>query len=653
VLVRGVGILVALLVGSVLVACEPPPPLVIRPDDALTVADANQITGRRMALPLPDCTAFPSECDEVRLINGLDGWDLDPRVEVRFSGAIDLAKVTSSTLYLEPVGGSGRIGLNRLVWDAGTRTLHGQPTQLLRESTRYRIVVTTGINGQSGSREFTTMSATRPLRQMRSQLDTGAAYSAAGIAGAARGLDFVRPDGTRTVYPSATVVRVRRFNDVGDAGLEEEIVFDSAQVTLTASTYAFGSFLAPSWLDADRTIPTRPTRGAGPPVRGREEVGFTLILPQGVEPAGGWPVAIFGPGVTRSKYDLFLASDELLRRGFATIAIDPVGHAYGPRSTAGVDALVPPFSRSFSGFGRGIDQDGDGVIGPREGLSAPGAPHPDAAIALRDGLRQTALDNMALARAIARGVDVDGDGGEDLRRTGISYYAQSLGGIYGTMVMATDPTIGAGALNVPGGPILDIARLSPGFRPDVARELANRRPALLNGGDQGFTESQPLFGMPPETNPVPGALAIQAVGARTNWIDRPGSPEALAPLLRTRPADGMPAKRVLYQFAFGDATVPNPTSATLMRAGDLRALTTFYRNDLAATTLTDPHGFLLDPRIQGRQQGQLQIAAFLASGGTSIIDPDGPAPVFEVPITDPATLDRCNFSGSAGLERCS
>jgi hypothetical protein len=114
----------------------------------------------------------------------------------------------------------------------------------------------------------------------------------------------------------------------------------------------------------------------------------------------------------------------------------------------------------------------------------------------------------------------------------------------------------------------------------------------------------------------------------------------------------MGAKRVLYQFAFGDATVPNPTSATIMRAGGLRDVTTFYRNDRAATTLTDPHGFLLDPRVQGRQQGQLQVAEFLATAGTSIIDPDGAGPVFEVPITSPALLERCNFSGSAALERC-
>ena len=67
---RAVAALAALLIGTVLVACEPPPPpLTILPDDALTVADANQLTGRRMNLPLPDCTTRPSDCDEIRLVN--------------------------------------------------------------------------------------------------------------------------------------------------------------------------------------------------------------------------------------------------------------------------------------------------------------------------------------------------------------------------------------------------------------------------------------------------------------------------------------------------------------------------------------------------------------------------------------------------------
>jgi hypothetical protein len=359
---------------------------------------------------------------------------------------------------------------------------------------------------------------------------------------------------------------------------------------------------------------------------------------------------VFGPGVTRSKYDVFLAADENLRNGIATMAIDPVGHAYGPASQSGVDLAVPPTTERFSGFGRAIDVEGDGTYGNRDGLGTRSQPAPKASVALRDGLRQTALDDIALVRAIARGADVDGDGRVDLRPTGISWVAQSLGGIYGTMLMAADPSVRVGVLNVPGGPILEIARLSPGFRCDVTTELGRRVPSILNGGESGcddarmgFTESAPLYADPPVTAPAPGALVIQAVGARTNWIDRSGSPEAFAPLLRLRPPAGQGAKKVLYQFAYGDQTVPNPTSSTLMRAGHLRRVTTVYRNDLTPTAGSDPHGFLIDPRLTGRQMALVQVASFLSSGGATIVDPDGAGPVFEVPIADKAELERLNF----------
>jgi len=436
--------------------------------------------------------------------------------------------------------------------------------------------------------------------------------------------------------------------------LVEETVFDSSPASANAGTVAFGSFLSPQWIRSDRTIPRRPSRLAPVLPAGSARVGFVLLLPRATaarpEPAGGWPVAVFGPGVTRSKYDVFLAADENLRNGIATIAIDPVGHAYGPGTQSGVDLVSPPGTQRFSGFGRAVDVEGDGAYGNRDGLGTKTQPARNASIALRDGLRQTALDNVALIRAISRGVDVDADGQGDLRRTGISYYAQSLGGIYGTMLMGADRAVHVGALNVPGGPILEIARLAPGFRCEVTTELGHRRPSLLNGGEsgcedgrRGFTESTPLYGDAPVTAPAAGALLIQATGARTNWINRSGSPEAFAPLLRLRPPAGQAAKKVLYQFAYGDQTVPNPTSSTLMRAGQLREVTTLYRNDLTPTAGSDPHGFLIDPRITGRQLGQIQVATFLTSGGATIVDPDGSAPVFEVPISDPATLQRLNF----------
>ena len=123
---------------------------------------------------------------------------------------------------------------------------------------------------------------------------------------------------------------------------------------------------------------------------------------------------------------------------------------------------------------------------------------------LRDGLRQTALDVAALAHAISLGVDVDGDGRADLSRSRIGYYGQSLGGIYGTLAVAADPDLEYGLLNVPGGPIGEIARLSPEFRGLVTANLGQRRPSLLNGGRAGFTEDQPLPGDPPVRRPTPG-----------------------------------------------------------------------------------------------------------------------------------------------------
>jgi hypothetical protein len=651
---------VAALAAAVVVAgagCLPappsgnPPPLTLFPSNALTVPDPAQATGKRVDLPKPaDCVANKSECDEITLIDKLDGFDLDPALSVHFAGAIDVAKVNDDSVYVEPTGGGARIGVNRLVWDGSTTTLYAHPKQQLHEATEYRLVVTPAVNGQTGTSTFTTMSATTALTRMRQQIDDGSAYTSAGIADRGLSLD---QDSTNqpSAYSAATVVPVvgmTRTEDIGSGKTQTEQVFDSALPAVSnAGTYAFGSFDAPQWLDAtSRTIPTPPTAGSGPTAVREERVGFVLVTPTGTPPPGGWPVAIFGPGITRSKYDVFLASDENLKKGIATISIDPVGHAYGPKSSVTISRTIPPGSVTIDSHGRGVDVNGDGTITDEEGVSAKGQPDSTAGIALRDGLRQTALDNVSLVRALQHdyggggGFEVPGSG--SLSRTNITYYAQSLGGIYGTMAMATDPQLTAGVLNVPGGPIIEIARLSPGFRDQVGTELEHRVPPLYNGPPGGppeaFQESTPLYVDPPVTNPAPGAIAIQQALARDNWIDRLGSPEAFAPLLQPN------GKKVLYQFAFGDQTVPNPTSATLMRAGGLQGVTTYYRNDQTPTKDCNPHGFLIDPRLAGRQLGQMQVATFLASGGTTINDPDGPLPVFETPIADPGQLEHLNFS---------
>src|ERR1700716_344830 len=69
----------------------------IMPSNAFTVADANQLTGIRVNLPVPVCDATSSSvCDDLAQLNLQDGFDLRPRVTVPFSGPIDPASVAPS-----------------------------------------------------------------------------------------------------------------------------------------------------------------------------------------------------------------------------------------------------------------------------------------------------------------------------------------------------------------------------------------------------------------------------------------------------------------------------------------------------------------------------------------------------------------------------
>ena len=573
------------------------------PSNDLTVPDPAQRTGLRVALPQPDCSTQPTFCHSVALLNQLDGFDLDPRLALGFDGPVDFADVSGTTI--STAGGGWQTGINRLVYDASTYTVYAHPIDQLAPGTTYTLRV------GAAHTTFTTLSATDGLSDMRDQLDSGSAFAAAGIPPAARTfrVDAVVPAaGTTLTYDA-------------DLGSSRLLIPAPDLSQLDAGRYVFGSYLAPSWLTADRVIPQTPTGDAGPVVQGRERLPFVLILPAGTPPAGGWPVAIFGHGFTRYDGDLFLAATQNASRGFATIATDVVGHGYGPGSTwqitrAGTTSTVPA-------HGRGIDLNGDGIITDTEGVSTLPQPAPYAQVGSRDGLRQTAADIMTLVRDIARGVDLNSDGVPDLQTTGTDYYGQSFGGIYGTMLGGTDPLLQAIGLNVPGGPISEIVRLSPSFRPLLSQDLALAQPPLLNGGWFGFTESLPLAGQRAVLDPAPGALPIQEFLAEQTWLNRPGSPETFAPQV--------PLARALVQVAFGDQTVPNPTAATLIKAGTLVARTAVYRNDRTPQADLNPHEFLLDPTfVLGFTAGQTQMSTFLASGGRTIIDPDGAAPVWQL-----------------------
>jgi hypothetical protein len=330
--------------------------------------------------------------------------------------------------------------------------------------------------------------------------------------------------------------------------------------------------------------------------------------------------------------------------GVATIAINVVGHGRGPNSTLTVNRAVADGGPvTFSAGGRGFDQDGNGTIDSTEGVNA--AP-PRNIIGNRDGLRQTVVELMQLVRVIETGgMDVDGDGSTDLDGSRIYYFGQSFGGIYGTKFLAVEPSVRVGVPNVPGGPIIEIARLSPVFRPLITAALGGRTPSLLNALPMtpplfGFNENIPLRNLPPVTNTVVGAMEIQQVIENTEWVSQSGNPVAYASHIRKDPLEDVPEKAVIIQFAKGDQTVPNPTATAILRVGDLADRTLYFRNDLAfaanPATPKNPHTFLTNiavPAVAAFAVGaQQQISMFFATDGGTVIDPDGVGPFFEVPL---------------------
>jgi Bacterial virulence factor lipase N-terminal len=683
------------------------------PSDVFTVADPDQNTGVRVTLPKsPACPvvvppppaifAVPTDCFDVDELNTLDGFNIQPRIRVPFTGAIDPSTVAGNVFFVslgDTLGGSGgvRVEVNQVVWDVATTTLFAESDQLLDQHTRYALIVTNGVRDASGdpveagdfasfrhdlnfgqtespalkayrkalldalaasgvdrnavvaASVFTTQSATAVLEKIRDQIKGGPPVAATNL-------------GTFARVPGLTVLFNRQVRVSGDSiATTPPLPLDLFDPFGHIGALVFGSYPSPDYETSDKFIPPVATLTGTPIAQAQPTIYFNLFVPAGPAPATGWPVAIFGHGFTDSKQGApFTVAGSFAAQGIATIAINVVGHGGG----AGGSLVVLPYGTPpIPSGGRGIDQNGDGVIDNTEGVNAA---FPRTLVGNRDGLRQTVADIMQLVHVLETGgiPNVPLDAGR------IYYAGQSFGGIYGTELMAIEPSIHAGVLNVPGGPTIDIARISPVFRGLTTRALASRVPQLLNGPFPvappllGFNENLPLRNQPPVVNTVPGAVAIQEVIDNTEWAQQSGNPVAFAPYVVKSPLAGMPPKAVILQSAKGDVTVPNPTANNILRAGDLADRLTYYRNDLAfaadpASFPKNPHTFLtrvvplalaLDgfapDVIMVALEAQAQIAAFFASNGTVVIDPDGSAGAFfETPISaaERPLLEHLNF----------
>ena len=689
------------------------------PSDRFTVADGAQITGRRLNLPLPaDCVADASDCQDVAVLNQLDGFNLTPRLSLPFDGDIDPATATSAHIFLIPLGslGSGvledngggdadallpgssvgrRIGIDRVVWDAATRTLHASTDAPLDEHARYAVVVTRGVRGADGRRiepsadflrfrgvpsgrldpdtrwyrralltaawaatrsgvdrrdvaalsVFSTRSVTYLLSRIRDQVFAAPPPAA----------DFdLAPDDGRAVYPFGTIADVTFDRQTAAAGPLSPVpgqLLPLRFVPGAVATVGFGRFRAADYLvHPGEYLPAVATRTGAPAVQGANTLYFNVYLPAGPRPANGWPVAIAGHGRGQHKnFNVNSGTSIVVARGVAIIAINAVGHGFGPDGTLTLRRADGP-SVVLPAGGRGFDQDGDGTIGEYEGSEALG---PRTLLGNTDAMVQTVADLMQLIRLLQGGVDVDGDGAPDLDASRITYYGHSLGGLYGLPLHALTPALRASVFSAIASPILENRRLSPGSRPLVARRLGARTPSLLNsahglttiGGvavaeGPTFNEHLPPRGALPVVNTVPGAIAIQRWLDRSCWVGQVADPAAYAPRLRRDPLPGVPARPVLIQVAEADQLTQLPTAHATIHGARLEDRTALYRHDLFWPTTPEifksAHAFpvalpqvAFRPIVIGAQE---QIAGFLASGGATTPSPD-PAEFWEFPLT--------------------
>ncbi len=244
-----------------------------------------------------------------------------------------------------------------------------------------------------------------------------------------------------------------------------------------------------------------------------ETIPFLMSVPKGR--TGPAPVVIFMHGHSGSKLDSLLVMGPMARSGLATIGMDAVSHglALNDVDRQLVTELVRPYgieplANAMVGDGRGIDQNGDGLIDSGADYFTGYVTH------TRDVVRQTAVDLMQMVRLLRSfdgkrrwafdvnrdgqndlAGDFNGDGVVDLGGPDVPIYVSgaSLGGILSSLMGGIEPDIDAIAPVLPGGYLSEI-----GTRSDLG-QVQNPLVLRMMG---------PLFLVHPDADGKPGLFQM-------------------------------------------------------------------------------------------------------------------------------------------------
>ncbi|MHA7627510.1 hypothetical protein [Corallococcus sp. M7] len=390
---------------------------------------------------------------------------------------------------------------------------------------------------------------------------------------------------------------------------------------------------------------------------------FMLFTPATAAPTGGWPVVVFGHGLTSNRTAVLGVANKLTGAGYAVAAMDAVYH--GERtSCVGAAAVLPtpnpvgddaacadpstqrcetnPASLSYGrcvarteaaradcsaaslpqGVPNGqvycsnIANQGQCMADNKcEGgdflRNAQGVPQISGwnflnlgnLFTTRDNFRHHVVDFSQFLRVLGSKELSDAVGG--LNAAQVDYVGQSLGGILGTMSTAVSPRVHRSVLNVAGGNLAGVLLTAPAFQAQRTAFLASLASAGVN----------------------PGSPTFDTFISLANTILDPADARNYAYLLDNNPAAGEdPAvHRAFIQYIEGDQVIPNANTQALINAANRadapRTVATYMFPEavIGAIPAAGRHAFLNNPQIPEtvRNAAQDQLIGFLKTGAVA------------------------------------
>jgi dienelactone hydrolase len=278
-------------------------------------------------------------------------------------------------------------------------------------------------------------------------------------------------------------------------------------------------------------------------------VRFWLTLPK-VSPGGGAPVVIVQHGITFWRGDMFSFGEDFAKAGRAAIAFDMDFHGARTRCASAADCAPQPMSENpfacvLAAFS------GDTTHDCKPVASGQGYIEPGNLFGGRAGGFQYVVDAAQLVRVLRatggaslRQAIEDAGQNNALDPSQLSFLGTSLGGMNGTVFLATDPSVnGASVFNVAGGHIFQI--LADGAYHDAIDQLlaANR-----------IARGSPEY--------------VQLVQT-ADWALDPVDPWSVGRFIMRTPSFSYltrmrnPAKKAIVQEAGMDTTIPHQYQAAL------------------------------------------------------------------------------------------